>query len=307
VPTVVKLPPVIVPVALTVPPVAKLPPVILAADVIVDVADINPPVKTLPPVMLPVALAVPPVAKLPPVTVPLTDKLVSVPTVVKLENNTFELKVLPVKLFASTLLAVTPVSCEPLPIKNDPVLAVILPAALTCPAVVMLPPTTLAVALSVVLEITFAPEMLPPDPLVLMLPNVPLPVAEINPPVRILPPVMLPVALAVPPVAKLPPVIVAAEVIVDVAEINPPVSKLPPVMLAALVIVDVAEINPPVRTLPPVTLPDALKTPVIYSPVVANTATFDVPPIPMATLPPELTTRTFEFPLWILVASIPVS
>jgi hypothetical protein len=88
------------PVALAVPPVAKLPPVIVSADVIVDVADINPPVS-----------------KLPPVTLPLTDKLPSVPTDVKLEKITFELNVLPVKLFASTLLAVTPVSCEPLPMK----------------------------------------------------------------------------------------------------------------------------------------------------------------------------------------------
>ena len=78
---------------------------------------------------------------------------------------------------------------------------------------------------------------------------------------------MLPVALAVPPVAKLPPVIVAA-----------------------------AEINPPVKTLPPVMLPVALNNPVTYSPVVAYTATFDVPPTPMATLPPELTTRTLLVP-----------
>ena len=55
----------------------------------------------------------------------------------------------------------------------------------------------------------------------------------------------------------------AADVIVEVAEINPPVRTLPPVILAALVIVDVAEINPPVNKLPPVTLPLTLFTPVI--------------------------------------------
>ena len=37
---------------------------------------------------------------------PVTLKLANVPTVVKLLNNTFELRVLPVKLAAATLLAV---------------------------------------------------------------------------------------------------------------------------------------------------------------------------------------------------------
>ena len=60
-------------------------------------------------------------------------------------------------------------------------------------------------------------------------------------------------------------------------------------------------------TLLPVILPLTLNNPVTYSPVVANTATFDVPPIPITTLPPELTTRTFDVPFWILVASMPVS
>ena len=43
-------------------------------------------------------------------------------------------------------------------------------------------------------------------------------------------------------------------------------------------------------------LPVAETTPVTYSPVVANTATFDVPPMPTVTLPPELTTVTFDVP-----------
>ena len=51
-------------------------------------------------------------------------------------------------------------------------------------------------------------------------------------------------------------------------------------------------------------LPLALTTPVTYSPVVANTATFDVPPMPTETLPPELTTVTFELPLLILATLV---
>ena len=53
----------------------------------------------------------------------------------------------------------------------------------------------------------------------------------------------------------------AAEVMVDVAEIKPAVSKLAPVMLAAEVMVDVAEIKPAVSKLPPVTLAVALTSP----------------------------------------------
>ena len=57
------------------------------------------------------------------------------------------------------------------------------------------------------------------------------------------------------------------------------------------------------------TLPVALINPVTYSPVVANTATFDVPPTPTVTLPPELTTVTFELPLLIFATLVitPVS
>ena len=80
--------------------------------------------------------------------------------------------------------------------------------------------------------------------------------------------------------------------------------------LAALVIAPVADTNPPVNKLPPLTLaalmmfPLALIIPVTYSPVVANTATFDVPPIPTVTLPPELTTVTFEVPLLMLATEV---
>ena len=51
-------------------------------------------------------------------------------------------------------------------------------------------------------------------------------------------------------------------------------------------------------------LPVALTTPETYSPVVANTATLPVPPMPTATLPPELTTVTFDVPLLILATLV---
>ena len=65
--------------------------------------------------------------------------------------------------------------------------------------------------------------MLPPcnAPAVAILPPVMLPVALAVPPVAILPPVIVAVALTVPPVAMLPPVIVAVALKV------PPVAKLP--------------------------------------------------------------------------------
>jgi len=70
-----------------------------------------------------------------------------------------------------------------------------------------------------------------------------------------------------------------------------------------------ASTNPAVTKLPPVMVPVTETTPVTNSPVVANTATFDVPPMPTVTLPPELTTVTFEVPLLILLDDVetPVS
>jgi hypothetical protein len=61
---------------------------------------------------------------------------------------------------------------------------------------------------------------------------------------------------------------------------------------------------PAVTMLPPVIFPDAEITPVTYSPVVANTATLLVPPTPTETLPPELTTVTFDVPLLILATDV---
>jgi hypothetical protein len=50
-----------------------------------------------------------------------------------------------------------------------------------------------------------------------------------------------------------------------------------------------------------VTLPLALIKPVTYCPVVANTATFDVPPIPIVALPPEVAILTLLVPLTMLL------
>ena len=214
-PPVRTLPPVTLAVADTCPAVVMLPPSILAELVMVDVAEIMPPVRTLPPVTLAVADTCPPVIKLPPTTLAalvMVDVALIKPAVSKLPPITLPFALIrpvtnnPERVNKPTLLApatvipmlplaaaamfevpavigkpavaaATPVSCEPLPMKNAPVLAMMLPTADTTPPVKTLPPTTLAVALSVVLEITLAPLILPPDPLVLIFPNVALPVA----------------------------------------------------------------------------------------------------------------------------------
>ena len=107
---------------------------------------------------------------------------------------------------------------------------------------------------------------------------------------------MLPVAETTPPVSTLPLVILPLKDATDPNKLEP-------------VIVPVELINPPVKTFPPVMLPLALNKPVIYSPEVANTATLAVPPTPTETLPPELTTVTFDVPLLMLATLVitPVS
>jgi len=67
------------------------------------------------------------------------------------------------------------------------------------------------------------------------------------------------------------------------------------------------KLNPAAFRLPLMILPVAEINPVTYSPVVSYTATLLVPPTLMATLPPELTTRTLLVPFCIDVASMPVS
>ena len=69
----------------------------------------------------------------------------------------------------------------------------------------------------------------------------------------------------------------------------------------------VAKIKPLVSILAPTIFPLTLNKPVTNSPVVANTATLLVPPTLTVTLLPEPTTRTFELPFCMLVASIPES
>ena len=113
-----------------------------------------------------------------------------------------------------------------------------------------------------------------------------LPVALINPPVRTFPIDKLPALLVILPLTD--------------NELNVPTD----VILAC-----VAVANDPVKlvavTLPPVMLPVADINPVIYSPVVANTATLPVPPTPTVTLPPELTTFTLLVPLTIALGVPP--
>ena len=71
----------------------------------------------------------------------------------------------------------------------------------------------------------------------------------------------------------------------------------------------VADIKPPVSRLPPVMLPDADNKPVIYSPVVANTATLAVPPTPTEMLLLAAVTVTLELPELMLATDVitPVS
>ena len=55
------------------------------------------------------------------------------------------------------------------------------------------------------------------------------------------------------------------------------------------------------RVPPPQILPVAVMLPVTFAPSDVNNAMLDVPPMPIATLPPELTTTTLDVPLLILL------
>ena len=76
------------------------------------------------------------------------------------------------------------------------------------PATDNTPALTLPVELNVVAEITFAPTILPPEPLVLILPNVPLPEA-LNVPATLAPVPVTTTMFALPPtlVVTLPPLV----------------------------------------------------------------------------------------------------
>ena len=108
------------PTALTCPPVVTLPATML------PVALTIPPALTLRLITFPDELTVPVAMKFPPVVLPVTARFTRFPTVVKLENNTFELSVFPVINDAAGL-ETTPVIKLPLPSKKPP--AMMLPVA----------------------------------------------------------------------------------------------------------------------------------------------------------------------------------
>ena len=91
-------------------------------------------------------------------------------------------------------------------------------------------------------------------------------------------------------------------VTLPVTDIKVPVWLAAFTMVVAITLLDVT--LPAVDILPPVMLPLTDNRPVMYSPVVANTATLPVPPTPTVILPPELTTVTFEVPLLILATDV---
>ena len=184
---------------------------------------------------------------LPPVTLALDTML---PVALTITELVLPLSTLPVTLRLArvpTPVAITPVSCDPLPKKNPPaMLAVVvilaadtkaditLPLRLN-PAAFRLPLTTLPVALSVVAVITLAPVMLPPAPVV-----------------DKLPPEILPVTARLPSVPT--EVMLVCAAVINVPAMLTPV-KLPPVMLPNALTI------PCVLMLPPVTLPVAITSP----------------------------------------------
>ena len=119
---------------------------------------------------------------------------------------------------------------------------------------------------------------------------------------------MLAVALILPLVNMLPPELMNPEAEILPEPGPPKIVKFPPVMLPVALSVVATTFAPftlpAVEMLPPVMLPLTDNRPVMYSPVVAKTATLLVPPTPTAMLPPELTTVTFELPLLILATDV---
>ena len=144
--------PVTLPTALTVPPTLILPAVMILPPVTLPVALILLTAEILPPVTLPVADTTPLVRKLPACTLAVTAKLPSVPTVVKLDVVTLELRVDPV-IKAAAGDDKTPVNCDPLPIKNCP--AMTLATAETLPLPVKTPVTVAPAEVTVTTLATF--------------------------------------------------------------------------------------------------------------------------------------------------------
>ena len=94
---------------------------------------------------------------------------------------------------------------------------------------------------------------------------------------------MLPVAVINPEVMMFPPVTLAADVMVEVAEIKPAVSKLPPVTLP------VAVTSPAVEILPLITFPVALV--VVAAKVIVATLLTELILIPLVALAHGTSTR----------------
>ena len=116
------------PATMALPPALKSPVVLMLPPATFPVALIKPDDNRFRPVMFPDAEIVPEELRFAPTTFPLTDNEVNVPTLVKLEFVTLELRVLPV-ISAAGALDTTPVSWLPLPMNNPP--ATTLPVALT--------------------------------------------------------------------------------------------------------------------------------------------------------------------------------
>ena len=200
-----------------------------------------------------------------------------IPTVALPPELTMVILLVPLEMFEPPPPPLIPVNNDPLPIKKLPVT---LPVADTNP-VTYCP----VVAQTITLPVPPIPTLaLPPEltivtllvPLLILVP-LPMPVSAAPLPMKY-PAAILPVVLTLPDPNVAPPA-----VIFPVPDIVPP----PPTTLIVLEAI----------TLLLITLPVTLTNPVTYSPVVANTATLLVPPIPTATFPPEVTTVTLLVPL----------
>ena len=147
---------------------------------------------------MPVALTKPAVNKLPPVILPLalTTPVIYSPVVANVAIAAVPVTPMVTLLFAA-------------------ITTLLLPLTIELPALTEIPVNA--------------------DPLPMKKLPVTLPVADINPTVVILPCIALPVLLINPTVNMLPPVILAALVMVLVADINPAVNMLPPLALPVTV------------------------------------------------------------------------
>jgi hypothetical protein len=256
------------------------------------------------PVTFPVALIRPAVNKLPPIILPLAEtnpvtyspvgaNTAMLPTpltdIVTLAAAAEILTLLlPFTTFETEV--ILPLTETTAPSKLDPVTV---PVALTTPPVIKLPALMFPEA-----------DMPPPEPLNVSALPYTLPVADINPDVNKLPPVIL-AALVIVLVADINPAVkIFPCIALPVLDINPAVNKLPPIIFAAEVIVLVAEINPAVRIFPPVILPLPVIVPSILTPVGENTATLPIVLTETVTLALADAIITLLFPLLMLLDEV---